>query len=191
MGLFNFSKKPPKNDLGERMDRLTPEGELPWGWLYANKEFTQKIESEHLSFSNAYYDSKCKGALKEYAALKSLIIHMKDVKRLCESQGECFSFWSTFVVSNPDDLASLEERLNYLEENMDELIKTETVITRLERELPEIIKAEPGILQTDIYKRYTPDVKHHISSILNSMENDGVIIREKSGRTYSLKAKGR
>lgn len=190
VGLFDLFKKPKKNTFGQRLDRLTEEGELPFGWIYANLEFTQKIESERRVFADAYFSSKGKGILKEYAALKSLILYMKDVKRICDSKGECFSLWSTFHVSNPHDLASFEERLKYIEENIDSLLKTESLIAKLRTELPKLIKAEPGILQTDIYKRYDADAKTHIRDTLWILANDGIITREKSGRTYSLKIKG-
>lgn len=152
-------------------------------------EFTQKTENEYRFFADAYFSSKGKGILKEYAALKSLVIYMKDSKRICDSKGECFSFWSTIMVSNPNDLASFEERLKYIEENMDDLLKVEKLIDKLRTELPKIIKAEPGILQTDIYMRYDTNAKHHIRDTLRIMENEGIIVREKSGRTYSLKLK--
>ena len=63
------------------------------------------------------------------------------------------------------------------------------LLEKLKRELPNIIKTEPGILQTEIYKRYDADAKTHIRDTLWKMENDGIITREKTGRTYSLKIK--
>ena len=103
------------NVSGERMDRLTRKGELPWGWYTENREFIARIESEHGYFVNAYDKSRRKGIKQEYAALKSLILHMEDVQKLCKRKGECFAFWSTFVVANPQDIADYKIDLKKLE----------------------------------------------------------------------------
>ena len=103
------------NSSGERMDRLTRKGELPWGWYTENREFIARIESEHSYFVNAYDKSKRKGITQEYAALKSLILHMEDVQKLCMRKDECFAFWSTFVVANPNDIADYKIDLKKLE----------------------------------------------------------------------------
>lgn len=109
-------KKPSnKNSFGERTDRLTRNGELPYGWYSENRAFTGKIEAEHSFFSESYYKSKHEGIMQEYAALKSLILHMEDVQELCTRKGECFAFWSTFVVANPKDIADYKIELKKLE----------------------------------------------------------------------------
>ena len=126
VGLFDlFGKKKQTNYMGEDLNRLTPEGELPWGWYSANRQFTQQIDSEFRYFSDAYIESRKNGALAEYGALKSLVTYMEDVKKLCDSKGECFVEWASVMVANPDDLASNKDRLKYLEENMDKLLKNE------------------------------------------------------------------
>ena len=125
MGLFGLfgkenhsttvKKSSKTNSFDERMDRLTRKGDLPYGWPYANRAFTSKIEKEYSHFTDAYFKSKKKGMLQEYAALKSLIIYMEDVQKLCKRKGECFALWSTFVVANPKDIAEHKERLKSLE----------------------------------------------------------------------------
>lgn len=127
MGLFGlFRKKKAKktntkkhtsktNSFGERMDRLTREGELPYGWYAENRTFIERIEAEHRYFFDAYDKSRRKGIKAEYAALKSLILHMEDVQKLCKRKGECFAFWSTFVVADPKDIAYYKTQLKKLE----------------------------------------------------------------------------
>lgn len=125
MGLFGlFEKKkqskPVKkvsksNKPIERMDRLTPDGELPWGWVTTNKAFTDKTYKEYSRFCDAYYKSKKKGMLQEYAALKSLIIYMEDVQKLCKRKGECFAYWASYMVARPKDIAEYKAHLNALE----------------------------------------------------------------------------
>lgn len=186
LGLFKSSKK---NSFGQRLDRLTPEGELPYGWIYKNREFTEKLENEYRFFADAYYNSKNQGVLAEYAAVKSLVIFMEDMKRICAAKGECFAEWATIVVANPDALASFKDRQSYIEEHIDELLRIENLTKKLRTELPTIIRNKPGILQTDIYKLYNPEFKQHISQTLYTMADENIITRTKSGRTYSLTIK--
>ena len=65
MGLFNRSKKVKSNDtkdsnslqaneqrynsLGEPLDKLVND-DLPWGWIYANRDFTNPAETEYTDF---------------------------------------------------------------------------------------------------------------------------------------------
>lgn len=121
MGLFSFGKKkasPKKkntNSFGEDMNRLTKDGELPYGWVYANRNFTEKIEKEYHTFSEAYFNTNRNDLLERYAALKSLILYMEDAKKLCESKGECFAMWATFEVADPAAIKLRKAELKELE----------------------------------------------------------------------------
>lgn len=198
MGLFGlFSKKrekqtnarkntPNTNSYGERMDHLTPDGELPWGWASKNHDFTERIVNEHGYFREAYYKAKKTGILQEYAALKSLILYVEDVKKLCSQKDECFVYWCSYMVAEPKYLLELKERLEYIEEHKDELIQQEKILKKLRSDLLKIISAEPGVVQASLYSRFSPDMKHHISNELYHMEANCVIVREKQGRSYAL-----
>ena len=111
MGLFGlFSKKKNvekknnknKNYSGESLDRLTKDGELPFGWYKRNEEFTDKIESEHRIFVEEYVNSRNISPKERYSALKSLVQHTDDVRKLCASKGECFEYWSTALFGDKD-----------------------------------------------------------------------------------------
>ena len=94
MGLFGLTKKKKVYTLpNEPLDRLTSDGELPFGWYTANKAFTSKLQTEYKSFLDAWLASRKKSDLEEYAALKSFVIYMNDVKKLCEKKGECYNYW--------------------------------------------------------------------------------------------------
>lgn len=199
MGLFRKKKREPiiklhTNSFSENMNRLTPEGDLPWGWITANKGFVEKTEAEYHRFFDDWYVSRDKGALKEYAALKSLVLYMDDVQKLCKSKGECFVEWSSIMVASPEDLCRKKARLKHLEDNMDELLQQEKrtkyieqhILPTLRKTLIAEIKSEPGILQATLTKMFDPDIKQHISSELYQMEKAGLIIRVKSGRTYAV-----
>lgn len=119
MGLFGLlgKKKPATNSIGERLDRLTPEGDLPYGWYTANKEFTNRIETEYNHFRTAWLESRKKTDLEQYAALKSLVLYMNDVKALCKSKGECFEYWLEALFDDKF-LAKQTERLKQLEDKI-------------------------------------------------------------------------
>ena len=188
MGLFDLFAK--KNSFGQRMDRLTRDGELPYGWICENRDFTQKTSDEYSFFLDEYISQKDKGFLKKYAALKSLVVYMEDIKRISESKGECFAEWAKIHVANPDSLADFKKELKYMEDHKDEILQLERLTKKFKTDLPKIIKSEPGILQTEIYKRFDPEHKTIISDVLYRMAREGVITREKAGRTYSLYPKG-
>ena len=69
---------------------------------------------------------------------------------------------------------------------MDELLQQEKEIKKLRADLKKIIRAEPGVIQATLYKRFSPDMKPHISNELYLMEANGIIDRQKSGRSYAL-----
>lgn len=102
------TKKPDLTHLDEN-------GELPWGWLYHNREFTEKIEKEFSYFLNRWISSRGKGASTEYAALKSLILYIKDAGNLCDSKGECYSKWFSDCVADQKYLAARESDLKHLQ----------------------------------------------------------------------------
>jgi hypothetical protein len=124
MGLFNFKKKGVVNkknnnvnSFGEPLDRLTPDGELPWGWIYANKDFTDKIQNEFTYFFNIWVSSRSKSQKEQYEALKSFVIYMHEAKNLCQSKGECFVEW--FKIRADDDyIAKRENELKELEKSL-------------------------------------------------------------------------
>ena len=197
MGLFDlFGKKTTKNNFGQRMDRLTAKGELPYGWIYANRDFTTQVENEYGYLLNTWDECRDKTPKERYAAAKSLLSYMNDVKKICENKGECFVCWRKIQFTDKDiaDIASeveyVKEHYNKLNEKYKRQIYIEqTVIPKLKTELPKIIKETPGILQTEVYKLYPEDYKDYISYELYGLARDGIITREKSGRTYSLKLK--
>lgn len=187
MGLFGlFGKKKRTNSAGEDLNHLTPKGELPYGWRYANKNFTQQLEEEYRAFSNAFTQSKKNGVLAEYASLKSIVIFMEDTAKLCASKGECFVKWASELVADQETLSFYKERLKYLEDNIDDILKKEKIVNSLKKDLKILIEEEPGVLQSDLYKHFDADLKNEISNQLYQMAGQGIIIREKSGRTYKL-----
>lgn len=203
MGLFDIFKKRPQpehgpkdkyhNSFGEDLRHLTEDGELPWGWITANADFTGRIGTEYSYFFNAWYESRDKSPRETYAALKSFVLYMNDAKKLCHDMGECFEYWLE-VCFTDDYLSARTKDLRYLEENLPEFEAAyeqkiwfeSDVLPTLEKDLLAVIKNTPGILQKDIYKLFPPMAKSYIQEKLYSAEKAQKIVREKSGNTYKL-----
>ena len=185
------TEKVKTNGDGESLDRLTSAGDLPWGWVNENKSFIDRIQGEYNYFFAKWYDSKSKGPKEQYAALKSFVVYMNDIKRICASKGECFAFWQDRTLFDDAYIKELTEKMEFIKDHYDDLVdeyqREQYIKYCILPEIPKIIRKNPGILQTDIYKMYPVDCKNHISSELYTMARSGKIVREKSGRTYSLK----
>lgn len=195
MGLFGFGKKKQpsmpvqKSSVSifeEDLTRLTPDGELPFGWYYANKEFTERITGEYRHFLDAYVATRHDIVLNRYSALKSLVLYIEDVHNLCASKDECFAAWANVHIADAEQLSEYKTEMQYIEQNIDELIQKEQTIAKLKVDLLAIIESEPGVVQSDLYKRFEPDLKNTISNELYQMEVHDAIIREKAGRSYKL-----
>lgn len=183
------------NTLGQSLEHLDENSELPFGWVYHNKEFVNKTENEHRYFLNAWVNSRGKGIRQERNALEAFIQYMNDVQKLCDSKGECFSVWCSEHLIGKGYFEKRQNDLKYIEEHFDELLEKESckrdieqnLLPHLKSDLLKIIRENPGILQRDIYKLFDKSAKEYISSELYFMAKNHLIIREKSGSTYSIK----
>lgn len=123
MGLFGLLKRKPVEKQGfyqDDLDHLDKDGELPWGWFSANLDFTEQIQNEYRIFLNAWIESRRKSPKEEYAALKSFVTYMNDVKSLCYSKGECFDFWRK-IQFDDEYLNERTEELQYIQAHFGEL----------------------------------------------------------------------
>lgn len=187
-------KSQQKNSIGEDLSHLTPEEELPFGWVYEHKDFVDEIENEYRAFSDAWFSTPKTDTLKQYAALKSLVLYMEDVKKLCDSKGECFAKWASIMVADPVLLERRKEELKYIENNIDKLLQEEKrwqyieneILPNLQKNLCKLISGEPGIIQATMFKQFDSDLKQYIQAELYAMEQEGLITREKCGRSYKI-----
>lgn len=97
----------PEDDL----DHLTKEGDLPWGWHSHNKAFTDKINNEFSYFLNSWLDVRSKSPSEQYQALKSFVLYLEDVEKLCKSKGECFEFWFYEILTSKDYIKKRKNEL--------------------------------------------------------------------------------
>ncbi len=182
------------NSFGQRMDRLTPEGDLPSGWVYQNKEFVDKATAEYIYFSKQYTDHEYGDPKEKYAGLKSLLLYIEDAKKLYAKKGECFLFWFVETWAKEQEVKELYSELRYIEEHYDELKKEydrkqyieRILIPELKKKAIEVVKENPGIIQTDAYGFFDPNVKPYVQEVFRALSKEGKIKREKHGRTYKL-----
>lgn len=192
--LISVPKDKDHNVFGEDIRHLDSEGNLPWGWISANKEFTDPIESEYHRLSEAVYKAKKQGVDAHRSALFSLVTYMEDVQKLCESKGECFAEWASGHVANPVVITKYKEKLKNIEENYEEIALkeqrtnyiTENILPTLRQNIIDTIKSEPGIFQVDLFKRYDADLKPYIHTELYELQLEGLLIKEKEGRRNKL-----
>ena len=100
------------NTFGESLDKLV-DGDLPWGWIAHNREFTDRIENEFNSFRGKWVSARNTPA--EHDALKSLLQYMDDVQQLCDQKGECFGFWCSEILIGQNWKNKLEKQLSDME----------------------------------------------------------------------------
>jgi hypothetical protein len=183
MKLFNFKKKntPPQNISNET---LTKEGDLPFGWASRNKNFVNKIQSEYSCFLNNWIDSRTKSPKEQFAALKSFVLYLEDVEKLCKSKGECFEVWFYDQIVSKEYLEKRKFELDELIKNFDQIEsaynKKQQEMYKLDKKVIEALKQNDGILQSEFVKLFDPIVKHEVAGLLYSLDKEGIIQRTKS-----------
>lgn len=109
---FFGSSKQKKKEAVPAPERLE-NGELPWGWVTRNKEFCDRINGEYSHFLSAWVRSRNKTPMEHYSALKSFVVYLEDVEKLCKLKGECFDFWFHEILTGK---GYVEKRKKELEE---------------------------------------------------------------------------
>ena len=201
MGLFDFFKK---NSLQNKTKKAY-ESKPRWSSLDTYASYHRPLDDKLYELSSAAANAK--SIDEEIACLKAFIAFYYQYKNDCISKGaRYFNYFSDMHMhchnsQNPDFdfVMPREERLAYILQNYDSLIKEEQESlakeakkqellnnTDLEQSIKEIIIANPGILQSELYKKYNPVLKDSISEFLYFAAKDGKVTREKSGRSYQL-----
>ena len=101
VGLFkSLNKKKRTNSVGENLDRLTSEGELPFGWMAYNKEIIAQMEAELETFRDAV--DRAVDPLDKYAAIKSYLLYLEDGKKHYYSINECSGkYFEEYICDTP------------------------------------------------------------------------------------------
>ena len=207
MGLFDLFKKkdvakPEKtntvsDDFAKPtvdLDHLTEKGELPWGWIYRNKEFTDQITAEYSHFLDFWLSSKHAAPKTQYEGLKSFVMYLEDAEKLCISKGECFEWWFYNIIASKDYIQTRREELNELQTNFDaiekQFNKKVAELSYLDERLIPALEANQGILQSDFVKMFDPIIHNEVKEKLYFLDKEGKLQRTKSGRSYILNYKG-
>lgn len=203
MGLLDLfkKKKTPQKDSDvfinsnfvkttEDLDRLDKDGELPFGWYAHNKDFTEKINNEYSYFLNMWVDSRDKEPKKQYEALKSFVVYLEDVEKLCKSKGECFEFWFYKILTSHDYIEKRKEELNHLTTNFDELQEIYENTLNIKSTIILLLKENDGILQSELKKMFDDVYQEAVSNALYELYKEGKIEKTKSGYSYILHYRG-
>ena len=178
------------SEPAEDLEHLTPEGDLPRGWFTENKNFIDKTNSEFSYFLKRWIDSRDGSPKELYSALKSFVLYMEDVKKVCLQKGECFEHWFNEILTSPGYLEKRKAELQKLTANLEELQKKyehkSAWMPILDDEIIKQLRANDGILQSDFIKMFDEDVQADVSSKLYYMAKSGDLERIKSGRSYIL-----
>lgn len=135
------------------------------------------------------------------AALEGVVSTYYKIREKCIQLGPEYekyfsTMWEHCHNSRNQDFSYIErfeKELRDLEWKYDELVAQEAIHDKesinLEEKVIALLKKSDNILQTDVYKHFHQSVKPDIQSIIYELEKNGIIKREKSGRTYIIRYK--
>lgn len=180
----------------EVQDHLTPEGDLPWGWITAHEKEISRYETQYRKAWSKWFDSRSASPREHMIALESFVDCMVRLKRQLAKRGECYDCWRD-VLFTDDYLERWSKELETIKVNIDHLEREYAakqlfeakVLPSLENELLKIIKEQQGVLQKDVYKMFDPIGKKYIQEKLYHAEKTRRIRREKCGNSYKLYSK--
>jgi hypothetical protein len=186
-GLISKPKDNFHNTLGEDLRHLTPDGELPFGWLVYYQDFTgekgRKIADKWKAVRNAVLTQDKLDAYRDYFAT------IASVGEECKEAGECHYKW--FCENFLESVSYNEEVKDYrrLKADAPSLIKHENLLSTLEYDVMAKLRECNGIIQSEFLKTFDPLIKDEVSAFLRESARTGKIERTKSGRSYILKIK--
>lgn len=75
-------------------------GQLPWGWISRNKDFTDDLQEKNKYFMNLWLNSRKEDKKKQIEELKSFIAFLQEAKTLCASKSECHLKWFQDIIAD-------------------------------------------------------------------------------------------
>lgn len=186
------------NSLGERLDKLDENGELPFGWTYYHPEL-ERYDNEIAQLALAAREKK--SVDDDILAYRKLIDRYYEYKEYCYRNGECYKkYFSDYYEhchnSVNEDFCyitsfenKLEDILNHYNEKVSEyndFLDCQKFIDTRSMEILSVIKSMPGILQKDLKKRYEKKYNSAIDTILYQLSKQDKIVKEKCGNSNKL-----
>lgn len=219
MGLFDFFKKKPvaKANLAKPKIKVEMHGyvdgvEVPLSESEGNDRNADSFSTMHtISTLIAPKERKISQIASslgkgmdtdtQIAVLSELIKAFYELKDYCVTLGseyeDYFSrTWEHCHNSKCADfcyISRYEKQLDQIQQNYVTLKEKDTAYMQNVKDLKprvlDCIRDNPGILQTELYKRFDASVKTDIQEILYYLSKDGLISRQKKGNTYELNLK--
>lgn len=182
-----------KPTLNSPLNKLDENGELPFDWLTANKGFIyshdNKLNELHISCHESGISLD-----EEIKRIKAFISYYYEYKSECERLGECYyKYFEDMHMkchnsknSCFESVTPKEERLDYIEKNYDRLKQLEIEKDKLPKTVLEKISNDDGVLQSELIKSYDEELQPSVRNLLYQLNNENIIRKEKSGRSYKL-----
>lgn len=188
--LDNHSVDLSKITFSESLPEKLVCGDLPWGWVSRNAGFTEQIQKDYDYFMNLWINARSGSPKELYSALKSFVLYMEDVEKLCKERGECFEFWFNTILTGEGYLQERRQELDVLSKSLwnqqSNYLHQQELLSDLELSLSNFLEQHNGILQKDIYRHFEPCIKPEIQDLLYKWEQSGKIKRKKTGNTYTI-----
>lgn len=196
MGLFERfrqTKAESRPSATPPTERLDEDGELPWGWYGRHLDDFKDFESTLVSLATFAKDANNK-VDERIATYEALIEYYDKGKFYFLNLSECHAkyftnTWMHLFNSRCDDFEYVDmrkEELAELRERYDDLKKRELLLPTLDDDLLRFVKEHGPVRQTDVYKAFDQVVKLDVQDKLYHLGKEGVIRREKEGRTYTV-----
>lgn len=192
---------PTHNSLGEPLNQLDGDGELPFGWTAYHPEL-KNYESEIVQLAlKARKFNDVDSRVKSY---KKLIEKFYEYKNYCYNKDECYKKYfdenylhchnstsSDFSYIQPFE-QELEDILNNYEQRTKECNDYKDCQEFLQNKTDEIfsvIQCTPGILQKELKKKYDQKYNSCIDTILFKLVENNKIVKERKGNSNKLYTK--
>ncbi len=186
-----------RNSFGEDMQHLTPDGDLPWGWVTTNSDFLKPINENFGYFLNLWLECKNKSPAELMQALTSFVAFMCSVKDVCSVKGECFDFWRKEILFEDKYLHERAAELTDIQNNMadyeekyklkvEKEAREKEMVPVLEEKLKAYIAENPGVLQSTISQAFSESEQEFLSLALYYLRKKDIVTREKAGRSFKL-----
>ena len=137
-----------------------------------------------------WLESMDKSPKELYGSLKSFVMYLDDVEKLCKAKGECFDLWFREHLTGKGYVEKRKKELEELTANFDELQANYnrrcSQLSDIDSRIVNVLIDNPGILQSVFVKMFDPLVQNDVREKLYFMEKSGKLERTKSGRSYTL-----
>lgn len=186
-GVISKPKDNNHNSLGERLDVLTPDGELPFGWVSYHKDFVKAQEDRiNKAYEPIYTARKTADKLSYF---KKYFEEVNSVGEYCKGKGETYYKWFVYHIIESTWYGEQVNDYKQLKADAPKLIEQEKWFEQIEAKIEETLHNYDGKLQSEFVKTFEHNEQDYVRFYLSRAEKDGRIQRTKSGRSYILNLK--